>query len=130
MHKFYTSKNFKGDIYEYKGILHCKGYDYEELLDEIMETPLSEPFFAKKLKMLSRPDGSMLYGKLGVDFFSTSVAIYPNMKVRLGLITATPTFEMISDNSNVSVGIVDCSLYLRRESSQGRLSQERMDVPA
>ena len=44
------------------GVLHCEGYDYEELLDEIMEAPLSERFFTSKMKMHSRPDGLMLCG--------------------------------------------------------------------
>ena len=56
----------------------------------------------------------MLYGKLGVVFFSTSELVYPNMKVRLRLIRARPNFYMISDNPNVSLGIADCSLYTRR----------------
>ena len=86
-HKSYISNNFKGAISEYKGVLHCEGYDYEEFPDEIMEAPLSEPFFTR-MKMLSRPDGFMLYGKLGVDFFSTSELLYPNMKIRLRLIRA------------------------------------------
>ena len=64
--------------------------------------------------MLSRPDGFMLYGKLGVDFSSTSQLLYPYMKIRLRLIRARPNFYMISDNPNVSLGIVDCSLYTRR----------------
>ena len=61
-HKSYISNNFKGAISEYKGVLHCKGYDYEEFPGEILEAPLSEPFFTKRMKMLSRPDGFMLYG--------------------------------------------------------------------
>ena len=40
-----------------------------------MEAPFSERFFTRRIKMLSRPDGFMLYGKLGVDFFSTWIAI-------------------------------------------------------
>ena len=72
-HNSYISNNFKGAISEYKGVLHCEGYDYEEFLDEIMEAPLSEPFFTRRMKKLSRPDAFMLYGKLGVDFFSTKV---------------------------------------------------------
>ena len=36
------------------------------------------------------------------------------MKFRLRLIRALPNCYMISDNSNVSLGIVDCSLYTRR----------------
>ena len=71
-HKSYISNNFKGAIFEYKGVLHCEVYDYGESPDEIMEAPLSEPFFTRRMKMLSRPDGFMLYGKLVVYFFSTS----------------------------------------------------------
>ena len=113
-HKYYISNNFKGAISEHKGVLHCEGYDIDEFPDEFMEAPLSEPFFTRRMKMLSRPDGFMLYGKLGVDFFSTSELFHPNMKIRLRLIRARPNFYMISDNPNVSLGIVDCSLYTRR----------------
>ena len=113
-HKSYFSKNFKGAISEYKGVLHCERYDYENPPDEIMEAFLSEPFFKRRMKMLSRPDGFMLYGKLGVDFISTSESLHPNMKNRLRLIRARPNFYMISDNPNVNLGIVDCSLYTRR----------------
>ena len=109
-HKSYISNNFKGAIPEYKGVFHCEGYDYEDFLDEIMEVPLSEPFFTKRMKTLSRPDGFMLYGILGVDFFSTSELLYSNMKIRLRLIRARPNFYMISDNPNVSLGMVDFSL--------------------
>ena len=49
-----------------------------------------------------------------LDFFSTSEFLYPNMKVRLRLIRSRPNLYMISDNPNVSFGIVDCSLYSRR----------------
>ena len=44
-HKSYISINFKGANSEYKEVLHCEGYDYEEFPDEIMEAPLTEPFF-------------------------------------------------------------------------------------
>ena len=71
-HKAYISNNFKGSISEYKGVLHCEGYGHEEFPAEIMKASLSEPFFTRTKKMLSRPDGFMFYGKLGVDFFSTS----------------------------------------------------------
>ena len=72
-----------------------------------MEAPLSEPFITWRMKMLSRLDGFM-YGKLGVDFFSISDFLYPNMKNRLQLIRARPNFYRISDNPNVSLGIVEC----------------------
>ena len=91
-HKSYISNNFKGAISEYKGVLHCARYDYEELPEEIMEAPLSEPFFTRRMKMLIRPDGFMLYGKLGLAFFSTSELLYPNNKIRLRLIRGRPNF--------------------------------------
>ena len=78
--------------------------------------------------MLSRPDGFMLYGKLGVDFFSTSELLYLNMKIRLRLIRARPNFYMISDNRNVSFGIVDCSLYNRRIAPKDDYHKKRMDM--
>ena len=103
-----------GAISEYKGVLHCEGYDYEDVPNEFMEAPLSEPFFTRRMKMLSRLDGLTLYGKLGVDFLSTSDLLYPNMKTRLRLIRARPIFCMICDNTIVSLGNVDFSIYTRR----------------
>ena len=128
--KSYISNNFKGAISEYKGVLHCEGYDYEEFPDEIMEAPLAERFFTRRMKMLSRPDGFMLYGKLGIDFFSTSDLLYPNMKIRLRLIRARPNFYMISNNLNVGLGGVDCSLYTRRIGLKDDYHKKRMDMLA
>ena len=127
-HKSYISNNFKGAISEYKGLLHCEGYDYEKFPDEIMEATLAESFFTRRMKMLSRPDGFMLYGKLGIDFFSTSELLYPNMKGRLRLIRARPNFYMISDNPNVSLGILGCSLYTRRIAFKDDYHKKRIDM--
>ena len=80
--------------------------------------------------MLSRPDGFVLYGKLGADIFSTSEMLYPNVKIRLRLIRARPNFHMISDNPNVSLGIVDCSLYTRRIALKDDYHKKRMDMLA
>ena len=129
-HKSYISNNIKGAISEFKGVLHWEGYDNEEFPDEIMEAPLCEPFFTRKMKMLSRPDAFMLYGKLGVDFFSTSALLYQNMKFRLRLIRARPNFYKISDNPNVSLGIVDCSLYTRRIALNDDYHKKRRDMLA
>ena len=63
------------------------------------------------MKMLHGPDGFLLYSIFGVDFFSTSELLFPNMKIRLRLIRARPRLYMIIDNFNVILGIVDCSLY-------------------
>ena len=95
-----------------------------------MAAPLSEPFITRRMKMLSRPDGVMLYGKLGVDFSSTSELLYPNMKIRLRLVRARSNFYMISDNPNVSLGVVDCSPYTRRIALKEDYHKERMDMLA
>ena len=70
----------------------------------------------------------MLYGKLGVDFFSTSELLYPNMKIRLRLIRARTNFYMIRNNPNVSLGIVDCSLYTRRSALKDDYRKKGMDI--
>ena len=80
--------------------------------------------------MLSRTDGFLLYGKLAVDFFFTSELLYPNMKIRLRPIRARPNFYMISDNPNVSLGSVDCSIYIRRLDLKDDYHKKRMDLLA
>ena len=60
--------------------------------------------------MLSTPSGLMLYGKLGLEFFSTSVLQYLNVKKRLRIVKARSYFCTISDNYNISLGNVDCLL--------------------
>ena len=110
--------------------MHWEVYDYEELPDEFMEAPLSEPLFTRRIKMLSRPDGFMLYGRLGVEFISTSELLYPNMKVRPRLIRARPNFYMISDNPNFGLGTADCSLYTRRIALKDDYHNKRMDMLA
>ena len=109
--------------------MHCEGYDYEQDPEDY-SNPLPDPFFTRRMKLISRPDGFMLYGKLGIDFFSTSELLYPNMKIRLRLNRARPNFYMISDNPNVSLGIVDCSLYTRRIALKDDYHKKRMDMLA
>ena len=72
----------------------------------------------------------MLYGKLRIDFLSTSELLYPNMKIKLRLIRARATFHMIFDNPNVSLGIVDCSLYTRRIVLKDDYHKKGMDMLA
>ena len=82
------------------------------------------------MEMLKRPDGFDLYGKLGVNFFSTSDLLYPNKKGRLQLIRARPNFHMISDNPNVSLGMVDCSLYTCRIAVKVDYHKRRIEMLA
>ena len=53
--------NFKGAITEYKGVLPCEGYDYEQDPEDITN-PLPDPFSTKRMKLLNRPDVFLLYG--------------------------------------------------------------------
>ena len=57
-----------------------------------------------------RPKGSMLYGRLGVDFFSNLDLLYANMKAGLRLKGTRHIFYIISNNPKVRLGTVDCSL--------------------
>ena len=109
-HKSNISNNFKSTLSDYKRVLLYERYDYEEDPENLVEGP----FFTGKMTLYSRTDGFMSYGKLGINFLTTSESLYPNMKVRIRLIRARPNFYMISKNPNVSLGIVDCSLYTRR----------------
>ena len=79
--------------------------------------------------MLCRPEGFTLYGKVGVEFLSISEWLCPNMKIRFRLIGARPNLYMNSDNSNVSLGNVDCSLYTRRIGLKNDYHKEK-DMPA
>ena len=128
-HKSNISNNFKGVITEYNGVLHCEGYDYE-LAPEDFTNLLPDLFFTRRIELPSRPNGFMLYGNLGVDFFSTTDLFYPNMKTRLRMIRARPNFSMISDNPNVIVGIVDYSLYTRCFALMDDYHRKRMDMLA
>ena len=109
--------------------MHCEGYEYEQDPEDI-SNPIPDPFFTRRMKLLSRPDGFMLYGKLGFDFLSTSELLYPNMKIRLRLIRTRAKFYMISDNPNISFEIVDCSLYTRRIALKDDYHKKRMDMLA
>ena len=80
--------------------------------------------------MLSRPDGFMLYGKLDVDFFGTSELLYPDKKIRLRLLKSRPKIYMISDNPNVCLGIVDCSICNRRIALTDDYHEKGMDTLA
>ena len=52
------------------------------------------------------------------------------MKIRLPLIRARTNFCMISDNPNVSLGIVDCSLQTRRFALKDDYHMKQMDMLA
>ena len=71
-----------------------------------------------------------MYGKLGVELFSISEMLYPNVKARLRLNRAKPYFYMNSDNLKVSLGNIDCSLYTRRIALKNDYHKKRLDMLA
>ena len=121
-HKSHIYNSFKSTLSDYKGVLHCEGYDYEEGPENLVEGP----FFTRRMKFCSRPDGFMLHGELDIDFLTTSELLKTNTTVRIQIIRARPNFYMISENPNVSLGIVDCSLYTRRVMLKKDYHKKRM----
>ena len=67
---------------------------------------------------------------MGVDFFSTSEFLYPTVKIELRLIRARPFFYTISENPNVGLGIVDCSIYTRCIAIEDDYRRKRIDMLA
>ena len=53
-----------------------------------------------------------------------------SLQIRLRLVRARPNFYMISDNPNVSLGIVDCSFYTHRIALKDFYHKKRMDLLA
>ena len=70
-HKSLFSNNFKSILTDYKRVLHCEGYDYEEDPENLLEGL----FFTRWMKFYSWPDGFMSCGKLGIDLQHRSYSI-------------------------------------------------------
>ena len=91
-----------------KGILACHGYSLEEYPDAFDMHP-----FTYRANFLGAELAFSLYGRLAIDLFTCEKLLLPKTKVRIKLIRARPNFYMLSDNPNVSLKIVDCSLFTR-----------------
>ena len=94
-------------------------------IQRIRESP-RRSILTRRMNLYSKPDGYMLYGKLGIDFLTNLELLYPNMKVRIRLMRVRLNFYMISKNPDVSFGIVDCSLYTRRVMPKENYHKKRM----
>ena len=126
-HNSYISKEFRWTISEYKVTSLWEVYAYEKHWDEIIDSPLFELFFSRKLKLLCRIDDFMLYDKLVIDFFSIFVLLYQNMNLRLGLIRSRPKFYMINNNPNFNLGIVNCSLQTRHIAMKDKYHRKKIE---
>ena len=88
-HKCYKCYNSEETSSEER-ISRCKGIENEEWLDEFMDTTLFELLIKRKMKILSIPNGFILYVEMGVDFFSTSEQLYTNFENSLPAIGDRP----------------------------------------
>ena len=121
-HKSHSFNNFGTTMTDYKGVLHYEWYDNEEDPENL----LKEPFFTRRMKLYSRPDGFMLYDKLGIAFLRTLEILYSKMKVRNRQFRARPDFYLISENPIVTLSFMDCSLHTRRVMLKEDYQKKRM----
>ena len=128
MHESYISN--KDVMSECKWVSHCDGFDHDDFPDKITDSLLSGVFFTTRMKMLSTPDGFILYGTKDVGFFSTSELLQTKLKSRLRLIRAGPNFYMVSENPIISLGNVDCSLYTSPTVPKDDYHKMQMDLLA
>ena len=87
----------------------CLGYEFEKDSRDYEKSP-----FLYRDEVLLLKDGVTLYGKLAIDLLQCEKLLLPNTKIRLKLIRARPNFYMISYNPQVSLRVLDCSLFTRR----------------
>ena len=66
-HQSYISNKFKAFISEYKGVLHCEGYDYEQDPEHI-SNHLLDPFFTSRMKLLNDLTVSCCMANWGLSF--------------------------------------------------------------
>ena len=83
--------------------------------------------FTWRLRMLSRTYGFMLCSNLRIQLLSSSELRYPNSKKWLLMIRVRRYFYTTSDISNVSFGLIDCSLYSWSFAATNAYQKERND---
>ena len=104
-HKAQISKEFNSSAVSNKGLLACHGYSFQEFPDAFDMHP-----FTDRANSSGTGITFSFYGKFGIDLITCKKLLLPNTK----LIRAISNFKMLSDNPNVSLKIVDCSLFTRR----------------
>ena len=87
-------------------------------------------FFTRRMMCLSIHDGFIVYDHRGIDFFSISEMLFPKMKFMLQLISSRPCFYMKSNNHNVGLVSVDCSLHTPFIALEDGQYKKRTDILA
>ena len=86
-----------------KGILACHGHSFALYPEAFDMYP-----FPDRAKSLGSGIVFSLYGRLDIELLTFEKFLLPKTNVRIKLIRARANFYMMSDNSNVSLKIVDC----------------------
>ena len=108
-HKAQKSNQFNSSAVSNKEMLACHEYSFENFPNAFDMHPFTDrAIYLRTLIIFS------LSGRLTIDLYTCEKLLLPNTKVRMELIRARPNFYMESDNPNVSLKIVDCSLFTRR----------------
>ena len=111
-HKTQISNQFNSSEVSNKGIFACHGNSFEEYQETFDMYP-----FTDRANSLGSEMTFSIYGRLAIDLFTCEKLILPKTKNRIKLIRARPNFHMLSDNPNVSLKIVDCSLFTKKNFS-------------
>ena len=108
-HKAQISIKFYSSGVSNKAILACHGYSFEKY---------PEAFdlyrFTDRASFLGSGLTFSFYGRLAIDLLTCEKFLLSKTKVRIKLNRAGPIFYMPTDNPNVNLKIVDCSLFTRR----------------
>ena len=123
-HQPYISNNFKAAISDYKGVLHCEGSDNEQDPEDI-SNPYLIPCLQGEWNCYVDLTVSCCMTIWWLTFSHLLNCSIQTWKIRLRLNRARPNFYVISDNPNVSLGIVDWSLALKDD-----YHKKRMDMLA
>ena len=108
-HKAQISNEINSSTVSNKGILACPGYIFEEYPEAFDMYPFTDRANSSRSGITFS-----LYGRLAFDLFTCEKLLLLKTKVRIKLIRAKLNFYMLSDNPNVSLKIVDCSLFTRK----------------
>ena len=108
-HKAQISNELHSSAVSNKGILACHGYSFDDCPQAFNMYP-----FPDRANSLRSGITFSLYGRLAIHLFTCEKLLLPKTKIRIKLYRARPSFYKLSGNPDVSLKIVDCSLFTRR----------------
>ena len=107
--KSYISIIFKGENSVRKVVVHCEFSHNGKFWTILRMHPFLKAFFKETGKCFVNSDSFILNGELWMNFSANCGMLYWNMQVKLQKIRTRAKFHMIGSNTNVSLGIAECS---------------------